>query len=72
MIVRRCTWEHLRDAYTLLAEEVADLNALALLDDVDVNGEMGVHQPHLVLKALVHKVTQAVSAQKIIHRAAML
>mmetsp|Transcript_3474 Transcript_3474/g.8684 ORF Transcript_3474/g.8684 Transcript_3474/m.8684 type:complete len:232 (+) Transcript_3474:102-797(+) len=36
----------------LLAEEVPDLDDGVLLNDRDVDGEVGVHEPHLVLEAL--------------------
>ena len=44
--------QHAHRAHPLLAQEVADLDQLAALLDVDVDGEVGVHQAHLVLKTL--------------------
>ena len=41
---------HLPDE--LLTQEVPDLDLLALLSDVAVDGEMSVHRPHLVLVSL--------------------
>jgi len=39
-------------ANVLFAQEVADLNDLAVLDDVDVDGEMGVYVAHFVAESL--------------------
>jgi len=39
-------------ANVLFAQEVADLNDLAVLDHVDVDGEMGVYVAHFVAEAL--------------------
>ena len=43
---------HVDGADALLAQEVADLHQRALVGNVDVDGEMSVHQPQLVFEAL--------------------
>jgi hypothetical protein len=46
--------QHADHAHNLLAQEVADLHARALVLNVDVDGEVGIHEAHLVLVALGH------------------
>lgn len=49
---RPVTWEHVHNTHALLAKEISDLNFGASVLDVSIDGEMCVHQPHLVQKAL--------------------
>jgi len=46
--------EHSDNADPLLSQEVADLHDLATTFDVDVDGEVGVDEAHLVFEALGH------------------
>lgn len=46
--------KHVHHTHALLAQEVTDLHNLSLLLNVNVDGEMCVHQTHLVLEALGH------------------
>ena len=48
----RVTWEHVDDAYTLLAKEISDLNLGSRILDVSIDGKMCIHQPHFVEEAL--------------------
>ena len=45
------TRQHVDDANALLAQEVTDLDALSSLRDVDVDGEMRIHETHHGLEA---------------------
>ncbi|GFE53806.1 hypothetical protein protein [Babesia ovis] len=46
------TGQHLDDPDTLLAKEVTDLDGLAVISDVGVDGKVRVDEPHLVLVLL--------------------
>ena len=48
----RDTLSHDAGAGALLAEEVADLDLLALVADVEVHGEVRIHRAHLVPETL--------------------
>ena len=50
----RATVLHGDNTGELLSNKVTDLEDLAVIDNVDVDGEMSVHQPHLVPEALGH------------------
>ena len=45
-------WEHLDLLDLLSAQEVLDFNALSVLGDRNVDGEMGVYQSHFVSEPL--------------------
>jgi len=45
---------HVDDAHNLLAEEIADLDTLAIVDDGGVDGEMAVYKTHLESELLLH------------------
>ena len=57
------TGQHVDDADALLAQEVADLDLRSVVLDVGVDGEVGIHQPHLVLKAQRHALYQILRGQ---------
>mmetsp|Transcript_54163 Transcript_54163/g.118116 ORF Transcript_54163/g.118116 Transcript_54163/m.118116 type:complete len:207 (-) Transcript_54163:28-648(-) len=50
--LHRHVGEGIDNAHDLLAEEVSDLHALILVGDSHVDGEVGVHETHLILEAL--------------------
>ena len=54
----RDTLSHDAGAGALLAEEVADLDLLALVADVEVHGEVRIHRAHLVPETLGDTVKQ--------------
>ena len=47
-------------AYLLLSQKVSDLNVVLVVSNAGVNGEMGVHKPHLVAISLGHSSDQVV------------
>lgn len=57
------TWKHLDYPDALLTQEVPNLNDAALVCDVGVDGKMGIHKPHLVLKALCHSLNHVLQNQ---------
>mmetsp|Transcript_176358 Transcript_176358/g.565505 ORF Transcript_176358/g.565505 Transcript_176358/m.565505 type:complete len:225 (+) Transcript_176358:3-677(+) len=54
------TLEHVDGAHALLSQEIPDLDGLAAVGDGGVDGEVSIHQPHLVLELLLHAVEQIV------------
>lgn len=52
------TWQHVHYSYALLAQEVANLHQLAAILNVYIDGKVGVHKPHFVLKARLHALDQ--------------
>lgn len=54
VVLDRDTLTHLDVANTLLAKEVADLDALVVTGNDEVNREMGIDSTHLVLEANRH------------------
>lgn len=47
-------------AYLLLSQKVPDLNVVLVVSNAGVDGEMGVHEPHLIAISLGHSGDQVV------------
>ena len=47
--------------HLLLAEKVPDFDVILVVSDAGVDGEMGIHKPHLVPVALGHTGDQVVN-----------
>lgn len=59
------TWKHLDYPDPLLTQEIPNLDDAALICDVGVDGKVGIHKPHLVLKALCHSLDHVLQNQPI-------
>ena len=61
---KKLAWKHLDNARPFLAQEVSDLYPCALVLNGGVDGEVGIHQPHLVLKAACHPLDEVLRVNK--------
>eukprot|EP00409_Alexandrium_fundyense_P003546 CAMPEP_0185901588 /NCGR_PEP_ID=MMETSP0196C-20130402/932_1 /TAXON_ID=2932 /ORGANISM="Alexandrium fundyense, Strain CCMP1719" /LENGTH=135 /DNA_ID=CAMNT_0028620265 /DNA_START=140 /DNA_END=543 /DNA_ORIENTATION=+ len=50
--------KHVHRADNLLPREVPDLNGRATIDDVGIDGEVGIDEPHPVLKSVLDTIEE--------------
>merc|ERR1719235_1406498 len=54
------TREHVHCSYNVLTQEVTDLDCLAPINDIRVDGEVGIHKSHAIFELLLHTCEQVV------------